>query len=199
MQENLKRLGVGVSLVAAMLVGCYHPGKLVRLDYQPAPKRRAAPRGVSVEVGSFKDNRLDKDVGGVYQSSHVTSRAYNWGSIEDWVEEALAKELTLGGFDVVRSKKGAEETAAEFHISGQVLEAWARQADAISAQVVLLATVVRDGEEVFSRTYRGNAGVIHVFGTGKEFNSALSKALEKALAQLISEMQSLAEAGSEGG
>jgi len=199
MQRKTKGLGVGILLAAMMVVGCYRPAKIVRLDYKHVPKRRAVSQGVTVTVGSFKDNRLEKDVGGVYRDTQMMAPAHAWGSIEDWVEGALVEELTLGGFDVARGERNeaAEETTG-YYISGQVMEAQARQAEAISAQVVLLVMVEWNGEELFTRTYRGNAGVIHVFGTGKEFNDALSKALEKALTQLVADMQSLAAATSSG-
>ncbi|MFH0965193.1 MAG: hypothetical protein V2A58_14430 [Planctomycetota bacterium] len=188
----------GIAWVLAGTVGgCFHPDKTVHLKYEPLPRRPGPSRGVRIEVGSFEDRRPREEIGVISSEEGVLAHARSRGkSVSEWVEEAFAHELGIAGFDAVRTAKGAatgEEAA--LRVTGDVLDAEVKQQEAVSAEVRLRVTLWRGRETLYTRTYRGSGGVVHVWGTGKEFNAALSKALGGALGEAVTEIRAFVAVG----
>lgn len=135
MKQARRRLGVGIVLVASLLMGagCGGTGKTFYLDLQQthAPAQFAEAEPVRIVIESFEDRRLER--------SRLGQRTHLWGGatyfnvagerLGDVVAQVLADRLKARGWKdrpwMVRVASGGAVTNlndADIVISGQVLD-----------------------------------------------------------------------------
>ena len=174
MKQIRQRLGVGIAIVASLLIGagCGGTGKTVFLDLQQ--KQMAAqyqePEPVRIVIEPFEDRRLER--------SRLGLRTHLWGGVTyfnvageragDAVAQALADRLKTRGWKdrpwtvrMVSSGAVTDQNDADIVISGQLIDFSANAKSRLFSTVVTtsskLVVVARNiGDQ--SSTIRGVEG-----------------------------------------
>lgn len=150
-----------------------------------------ASRGMII-LAAFSDRRPDKKIVGHVRNGFgiKTAEVLAQNDVREWVEKAIAWELENAGYEVTReAPEGASESAAV--LSGDVVRVYCDAYFSYDGEVILQAVLTKNGEILSDRSYSGQGSVgLNWAATAESYAQSLALALQQALIQLLSEINS---------
>jgi hypothetical protein len=183
--------------LAGCAFGTRHPTLVYPPDESPGymalahaePNAPIAARHVRVVLHGFADERADKNVVGTVRNGYGirTADVVPTNSVSDWVTAAVRSELERSGYRVTRAETA--DDSGSYVVSGEILNVFCDMYLEFSGQVVLVATVRKDGRELLNKRYEGKGtSGIAVAATAESYAQSLARALASAIRPFVADV-----------
>lgn len=205
--ENVSKLTISLFALSSMLWpgGCALNTRHVGLSYPPPEPTPAAGVGVveAAEIPRSSGQPLILvELSDVREEGNLLGRVRNGfgmkmgkvvaeDDVKDWIMQALLIELEEAGYDVTTTDTVDESVSVPI-LSGEIQKVRCGAYLNYEGEVILSATLLRDGREVLARSYIGEASSgTNWAASAKGYGNVLGLALQEALERLVADIDSV--------
>jgi len=191
-------------LLSFTLGGCAFGTREAMLRYPPQSEGGAIPAAHAATTPQFKktkillltfsDQRQDKQIVGAVRNGFGmhTATVVALNDVQEWVSEAVKRELTNAGYAVTTQSAGSQSLAT---LSGDIIEVFCEAYFKYRGQVSLDVKVSKNGKDILNKLYvgKGSAGT-NWAATSDAYAQSLSLALADALKHMVVDLNASLQA-----
>ena len=201
--RDLKTCLAFLLFLSFILGGCAFGTREAMLRYPPQSEGGAIPAAQAAAAPEFKktkillvtfnDQRQDKRVVGAVRNGFGmhTADVVALNDVQEWVSEAVKRELNNAGYAVTTQPAGSQSLAT---LSGDIIEVFCEAYFTYKGQVSLDVKVNKNGKDILNRLYvgKGSAGT-NWAATADAYAQSLSLALADALKHMVVDLNASLE------